>query len=84
MMDFLSLSHEHALLPPACKPLVIDSLNENSLPYYFDLYSHLHDDYGSVTFKANSSILNACRGKEEEEIWKGWKKGRGGSFIAVL
>lgn len=85
MRDFLRFSHKHALLLPACvKPLAIDSLNENSLPYYFDHYSHLYDEYGSVTFKANSSILNVCRGKEKEEVWKRWKKGRGGSFIAVL
>lgn len=85
MRDFSSFSHKCALLPPASvKPLVTDSLNQNSLPYYFDHYSHLHDNYGSVTFKANSSILNVCRGKEQEEIWKGWKKVRGASFIAVL
>lgn len=86
MRDFSSFSYEHALLPPACvKPLVIDSLDENSLPYYFHHYSHLHDEHGSVTFKANSSILIVYRGKEQEEIWKGQKKGRReGLFIAVL
>lgn len=64
MRDFSSFSHKHALLPPASvKPPVIDSLNENSLPYYFDHYSHLHDDYGSVTFEANSSILKCVQGK---------------------
>lgn len=85
MKDFSSFSHKHALLPPACiKPLVIGSPDENTLPYYFEHYSHLHDDYGSVTFKANLSILNVCRGKEQEEIWKGWNKGRGGLFIAIF
>lgn len=85
MRDFSSFSYKHTLLPPACiKPLVTDSPNENTLPYYLDHYSHLHDDCGSVIFKANSRILNVCRGKEQEEIWKRWKKGRGGSFIAVF
>lgn len=65
MRVFSSYSQKHGLLPPAyVKPLVIDSLNENSLPYYCDHYSQLHD-YGSVTFKANSRVLNVCRGKEQ-------------------